>query len=103
MLKLKAFLIFSTFHSRIMDSAKQIFINSLSNLPSSNRSELYTKEEIAQKIELISGPVPTDRAGRIRIQRLHLRFKLVPCQGARLLYLRKGEHSQDKRVLSIEE
>ena len=89
-----------------MDPRKQKFIESLSKLPSSNCTEVYTNEEIEQRIQSMSGPLPQDRAGRIRWQRLRQRFKIVPYQTTKLLYLKKKEgadHSRDKRILSIEE
>ena len=84
----------------LMNPRKQKFIESLSKLPSSNRIEVYTNEEIEQRILSMSGPLPLDRAGRIRWQRLHQRFKIVPYQTTKLLYLKKKEgadHSRDKQ------
>ena len=53
-----------------MDLKKQNFIDSLLKLPSSNRTEVYTSVEIEQKILFMSDPIPQDRSGRIRWQRL---------------------------------
>eukprot|EP00800_Vazella_pourtalesii_P011706 TRINITY_DN2821_c0_g1_i2.p1 TRINITY_DN2821_c0_g1~~TRINITY_DN2821_c0_g1_i2.p1 ORF type:complete len:470 (+),score=58.69 TRINITY_DN2821_c0_g1_i2:459-1868(+) len=89
-----------------MDLKKQNFIDSLLKLPSSNRTEVYTSVEIEQKILFMSDPIPQDRSGRIRWQRLHQRFKIVPYQTTKLLYLKKKENednNRDKRILSIEE
>ena len=88
-----------------MSNAKQIFIESLLKLPFSNRSELYTTLNISQKIDFMSTPIPNERSARIRWQRLHQRFKIVPYQSTRLLYLKmKGaDCSQIKRVVAIEE
>eukprot|EP00800_Vazella_pourtalesii_P023041 TRINITY_DN9189_c0_g1_i2.p1 TRINITY_DN9189_c0_g1~~TRINITY_DN9189_c0_g1_i2.p1 ORF type:complete len:109 (+),score=10.65 TRINITY_DN9189_c0_g1_i2:159-485(+) len=54
----------------------------------------------------MSGPIPQDRAGSIRWQRLHQRFKIMPRQTTKLLYLKKkggADHSRDKQILDIEE
>ena len=94
------------FRLSVMDLRKQNFIESVLELPSSNRTEVYTNEEIEQKINCMYGPLPQDRAGRIRWQRLHQRFKIVTYQTTKLLYLKKKEgadYSRDKRILSIEE
>ena len=67
---------------------------------------MYTNEEIEQRIQYMSGPIPQDRAGSIRWQRLHQRFKIMPRQTTKLLYLKKkggADHSRDKRIRPIAE
>ena len=81
---------------------KQLFIDLLLSLPSNNRSTLYKSSEITEKMDFMSSPKPSGKAERIRWQRLQLRYKIVPYQAVRVLYLRVAE-SPGKRVLAIEE
>ena len=91
-------------HISSVNMTKQLFIDSLLSLPSNNRSTLYKTSDISEKMDFMSSPIPTDNAERIRWQRLHLRYKIIPYQSVRVLYL-KGDVSDStgKRVLAIEE
>ena len=55
-------------------------------------------------MDFMSSPTPSGKAERIRWQKLHIRYKIVPYQAVRVLYL-KGDvaDSPGKRVLAIEE
>ena len=62
--------------------------------------------EIEQRIQYIFGPLPQDIPRRICWQKLHQRFKVVPYQTTKLLYLKKKEgadHSRDNQIVSTEE
>ena len=84
--------------------AKQEFLETIRSLPMTNRSELFSSVDIMEKINIMSGPKPTEHSSLLRWQRLHSRFKILPYQSVRVLYLRNKESDMpDKRVLSVEE
>ena len=84
--------------------AKQEFIGEICSIPVTNRSELFSSADIHEKIAFMSNPVPQEHSSKLRWQRLHIRFKILPYQSIKVLYLRiKDASMPDKRVLSIDE
>ena len=84
--------------------AKQEFIGEICSLPVTNRSELFSSADIHEKIAFMSNPVPQEHSSKLRWQRLHIRFKILPYQSVKVLYLRnKDANMPDKRVLYIDE
>ena len=84
--------------------AKQEFLETIRSLPMTNRSELFPSVDIMEKINIMSGPKPTEHSSLLRWQTLHSRFKILPYQSVRVLYLRNKESDMpDTRVLSVEE
>ena len=82
--------------------AKQEFIGEICSLPVTNRS--FSSADIHEKIAFMSNPVPQEHSSKLRWQRLHIRFKILPYQSFKVLYLRNKDASMpDKRVLSINE
>ena len=69
-----------------MDLKKQNFIELLLKLPCSNRTEVYTNDEIEQRIQYMLA-LPQDRTERIRWQKLHQRFKILHYQTTKILFL----------------
>ena len=52
----------------------------------------------------MSDPEPQEHSSKLRWQRLRMRFKILPYQSVKVLYLRnKDSNMPDKRVLSIDE
>ena len=83
--------------------AKQEFLESISSLAVTNRSELFSLVDIHDKITFMSEPI-LEHSSKLRWQRLHARFKILPYQSWKVLYLRnKDAGMPDKRVLSIDE
>ena len=84
--------------------AKQEFIDNICSLPVRNRSELFSSVGIHDKITFMSDPEPQEHSSKLRWQRLRMRFKILPYQSVKVLYLRnKDSNMPDKRVLSIDE
>ena len=84
--------------------AKQEFINHICSLQVTNRSELFSSVDIHEKITFMSDPAPQEHSSKLPWQRLRMRFKILPYQSVKVLYLRNKDSSMpDKRVLSIDE
>ena len=83
--------------------AKQEFINHICSLQVTNWSELFSSVDIHEKITFMSDPAPQEHSSKLR-WRLRMRFKILPYQSVKVLYLRNKDSSlPDKRVLSIDE
>ena len=81
-----------------LELAKLEFLKSIRSLPTTNRSELFSSDDIVQKMNFMSGPKPTEHSSSLRWQRPY------PIRVLRVLYLKnKDSDLADKRVLYIEE
>ena len=84
--------------------AKQAFLENIRSLPFTNRSELFSLVDIHNKITFMSDSIPEGHSSELRWQRLHARFKILPYQSWKVLYLRSNDAGMpDKKVLSIDE
>ena len=82
--------------------AKQEFIKHICSHQVTNRSELFSSVDIHEKITFISDPTSQEHYSKLRWQNLRMRFKILPYQSVKVLYL-KDSSMPDKRVLSIDE
>ena len=53
------------------EMAKLEFLESIRSLPTTNRSELFSSDDIVEKMNFMSGPKPTEHSSSLRWQRLH--------------------------------
>ena len=60
--------------------AKQEFLESISSLAVTNRSELFSLVDIHDKITFMSEPIPEEHSSKLHWQKLHARFKILPYQ-----------------------
>lgn len=73
-----------------MISTEAIFLKAIFDIPKNDRSDLFTRDDVEEKIKLLSGAPPSKKDPLIynKWYRINKRYTIVRFQTSKLLYLR---------------
>ena len=81
---------------------KRLFQESIENVRKTVNSELYSRQDIEDKIRILSSPKPSNGKELSRWHRTQQRFVTVQFQTSLILYLRGKNENANKRVVALE-
>ena len=82
---------------------KLLFLDCISNIKKSTNSELYSRQDIEDKLRILSSPRPTSGKELSRWHRTQQRYTIVRYQTSSILYLRGKNNQPNKRVVAMED
>ena len=82
---------------------KGLFQESIENVRKNVNSELYSRQDIEDKIRILSSPKPICGKDLSRWHRTRQRYTTVQFQTSPILYLRGKNGTTNKRVVALED